>query len=435
MLDDLNSEYEALLQFMYMVPIGLVQFSQTGEIAMINPAAVKLMMMLDSSGQCINLYTALEMVSPELRNLVASYSKSDGIICDAVRSQVCAGVPGKRDPQVLEVTIMKLDANRLVAVLSDVSHSVKREQHLRQADAWFNAIVTGATDYALLPLGKDGTVSYWNAGIGRLTGFAASDIVGKSYSALYPSNSISAERAVDYLQESDESGWSLHESWCVKSDGAQFWSSNIIVPLDPLSDVPGQTAPELGVQRGYALIIRDISERRATTAELLRVTMSDHLTGIFNRRAFFDAAELELSRWRRFPRPLSLLAIDVDLFKQVNDTHGHSAGDTVLRQIAETMSRTARATDIVARVGGEEFAVLLPSTVVDAALEIAERLRLSVASHHVEVDGKRISITISIGVSTMASGISGIDELLKRADIALYEAKRRGRNQIVLDTT
>ncbi|MDB5795697.1 MAG: diguanylate cyclase with sensor, partial [Noviherbaspirillum sp.] len=127
---------------------------------------------------------------------------------------------------------------------------------------------------------------------------------------------------------------------------------------------------------------------------------------------------------------LSLLAIDADHFKQINDTLGHAAGDTVLQHLAETITRSAREIDVVARVGGEEFAVLLPSTALAAALAVAERIRKNVESAAIHIDGREVRYTVSIGVSTMCEGVSGMDDMMKMADKALYDAKRNGRNRI-----
>jgi diguanylate cyclase (GGDEF)-like protein/PAS domain S-box-containing protein len=430
MSDDLAGDHEALLQFLYMAPVGLVQTSMDGEIVMINPKSAQLLMPLQQQGILSNLFEATEMVAPELRNMVASFGAPSGMICNDVRFQVTAGIRGKVDPQILAITLLKLDAQRLMAVISDVSLSVKREQQLNRSEAWFNAILAGVTDYALIPLDRNGIIDNWNSSIGRLTGLTADEVVGKPYSALFPETAASKDRMLDYLREADESGWSLHEGWCLKADGSKFWGCNMIAPLDPMSSAALHTAVGMPEWQGYALIIRDITDRRATGADLLRASMSDHLTGILNRRGFFDEAELELKRWHRNPRPLSLLAIDADHFKQINDTLGHAAGDTVLQHLAETITRSAREIDIVARVGGEEFAVLLPSTALAAALAVAERIRKNVESTAIDIDGREVRYTVSIGVSTMCEGVSGMDDMMKMADKALYDAKRNGRNRI-----
>jgi diguanylate cyclase (GGDEF)-like protein len=158
--------------------------------------------------------------------------------------------------------------------------------------------------------------------------------------------------------------------------------------------------------------------------------MSDHLTGVANRRAFFEAAEVELKRWRRAPRPLALITLDADHFKQINDTYGHPAGDAVLRDLAGALNEAVREMDIVARIGGEEFAILLPSADLSTAESIAERIRREVADRMVEWEGCKIHYTVSIGVSMMHDGMTGMDSMLRHADAAMYAAKRNGRNRV-----
>ena len=149
-----------------------------------------------------------------------------------------------------------------------------------------------------------------------------------------------------------------------------------------------------------------------------------------NRRAFFEAAQLELQRWGRAPRELSLIMFDADHFKQINDSRGHPAGDAVLRALAASMTAIFRQADLVARVGGEEFVVMLPSTGTAGALAVATRLLQTVEAQTVTVDGSDIRYTISAGVATMDAEVSGLDALIKRADVAMYEAKRKGRNRV-----
>jgi len=155
----------------------------------------------------------------------------------------------------------------------------------------------------------------------------------------------------------------------------------------------------------------------------------DHLTGAPSRRAFFALAERERTRSSRHGTPLSLLLFDVDHFKRINDTHGHAAGDRVLVEIVDRVTLGLRGADACGRLGGEEFAVLLPDTPAGGALPIAERLRLTL--QQAPRDGTGIGYTVSIGVATLLPGET-IAAMLSRADAALYEAKAAGRNQVMV---
>lgn len=283
--------------------------------------------------------------------------------------------------------------------------------------------MAGITDYALVTLDAAGRVSGWNPGIGRITGFAADAVVGTSYAVFYPDEALPGQRMLERLQEADRSGWSLDEGWRCRADGSRFWGSCLIAPLQA-----GEHAPP--AERAYSLIVRDISDRREAHEKLHQVINCDHLTGLVNRRAFFEAAELEVQRWQRQPRSLAVVMIDADHFKSVNDRHGHAAGDALLRHLAAGLSATFRIMDVVARIGGEEFAVLLPETTLEGACAVAARLCERIDEHAVEVDGSAIRYTVSAGVAVMDDTVTGVGDLLKRADAAMYAAKAKGRNRV-----
>jgi diguanylate cyclase (GGDEF)-like protein len=180
----------------------------------------------------------------------------------------------------------------------------------------------------------------------------------------------------------------------------------------------------------YCLIVRDITDKREASEARRKESSCDFLTGIANRRTFFEAGELELARRRRSPREISLILFDIDHFKQVNDTYGHPAGDDVLRHLAGLLISTFRQVDIVARVGGEEFAVLLPSTNLQNAARVADRLRRAAESNRVQTGNASIAYTLSGGIAAMDDSLVSLDALISRADRALYAAKAAGRNRI-----
>lgn len=429
---DIASEHEALLQFVYLAPAGLVQTTAEGEIVMINPMSAQLLMPFSRDGNLANLFDALADIAPDLASLASAFVPSHGMVCEAMRLQVTAGVRGKSDPQVLSLSLLKLDESRLMAVLTDISRQVKRERLLRQNEALLDAVLTGITDYALVSLDASGRIDDWNPGIGRVTGFEREAVIGQPYSLFYPPGAMTPDRVLDRLDEADADGWSLDDGWRVRADGSRFWGSAMIAPL-PVRDDPAAPIAQAGwapEKPRYCMIVRDITDKR-TSAELHRQAVScDHLTGIANRRAFFEAAELELERRRRSPRALSLILFDADHFKSINDRHGHPAGDAVLRHFARLLTETFRQVDVVARIGGEEFAVLLPSTNLHGAMIVAERMRQAVAANAVEVGRVAIPYTVSGGVATMSDAVTGLDDLMKRADEALYRAKAAGRNRI-----
>lgn len=180
------------------------------------------------------------------------------------------------------------------------------------------------------------------------------------------------------------------------------------------------------------LLQRENELRRRLEAEALQQARTDELTGLPNRRHFIEQAERELARAQRYETPLALMMLDLDHFKAVNDSLGHAAGDGALRAVAVCCSETLRANDIIGRIGGEEFAVLLPQTSEVGARMLAERLRAAVAACPVYVrNGEELFVSTTIGVTVAVPGQSlTLDALLAQADDALYAGKARGRNQV-----
>ena len=185
-------------------------------------------------------------------------------------------------------------------------------------------------------------------------------------------------------------------------------------------------------------LVRTAAQLREVSAELDRLARTDALTGIANRRAFFDVLGIEFRRSRRYARELSVLMLDLDHFKGVNDRWGHPFGDHVLRQTADVIAANVRESDLLGRYGGEEFALALPETGEQSALAVAEKLRAAIEAHEFRTPTTppagepAVRLTISIGVASLPIEDEQDEvELIGRADQALYEAKRTGRNRVV----
>ena len=173
-------------------------------------------------------------------------------------------------------------------------------------------------------------------------------------------------------------------------------------------------------------------ELRLAYARVREQAHTDELTSLANRRAFLGVGAAAIDQAKRYARPLSLLMLDIDHFKKINDTYGHAAGDAALRATAAALRKAARAADTPGRLGGEEFAVLLPETNAAEALVVAERIRHDVKAIEVTHEGATVRFTTSIGIAECTAGIEGIDALLHEADEALYEAKEGGRDRVVV---
>ena len=175
------------------------------------------------------------------------------------------------------------------------------------------------------------------------------------------------------------------------------------------------------------------ADLREANHVLERLASSDSLTELDNRRCFFEKAGAEVERARRYGHRLSLQMLDIDHFKTINDRYGHVAGDRVLIALAEILRANLRHSDVAARIGGEEFAILLPETSLDDALAHAERIRQSATRLSVMNGTVSLSLTVSIGVAELGAGDSSIESVLMRADSCLYRAKQEGRNRVCVD--
>jgi len=174
---------------------------------------------------------------------------------------------------------------------------------------------------------------------------------------------------------------------------------------------------------------KNIELERLNT-EVQRLAMTDSLTGLYNRRGFFEFSVREVAHVKRFKHTLSVIMLDIDHFKEVNDTYGHETGDQVLEKIAALFNAQLRKIDILGRYGGEEFSLLLPETELAGARETAERLRRVMADTPIETGQGLLNITISLGVAVFTDNRTTLEDLLKHADQAMYMAKKTGRNRV-----
>jgi diguanylate cyclase (GGDEF)-like protein len=212
---------------------------------------------------------------------------------------------------------------------------------------------------------------------------------------------------------------------------AEDWLDN-----DGITDEPLKIALDLtidGDRMGYEGIVRDVTPFKKMEAELRRLATTDSLTGINNRRHFMELAHKEMSRSRRHGYAFSLIMLDIDHFKKINDTHGHASGDQVLRECCGVCLSQLRESDIMGRLGGEEFAIALPECGGSAAEAVANRIRSAMASHTVTTESGAIQFTASMGVTEFQPD-DNLEAALERADNALYLAKKNGRDQVMAHT-
>jgi diguanylate cyclase (GGDEF)-like protein len=219
-------------------------------------------------------------------------------------------------------------------------------------------------------------------------------------------------------------------------DGTSYWVTDLnstngtFVNDDAVGERRLEDGDQVRVGRSILKFMTGANIEVHYHEEIYRLMTIDGLTQVYNRRYFDEALEREYNRARRYERALSLIALDIDHFKRVNDTHGHLAGDNLLRQIASAIRPRLRREDILARTGGEEFGILLPEIVLSSARTIADKVRRIVENTPLKVDQHHVPVTISLGCAQLRDEDQSPADLYTRADERLYQAKQGGRNQV-----
>jgi len=219
-----------------------------------------------------------------------------------------------------------------------------------------------------------------------------------------------------------------------QNKGMNQWVQGFLTNINTIVEEKNKLVEELLESRKllehYSTNLEDMVEQRTEILKWLAIT--DPLTGLYNRRYFMEQLEQEFKRSRRYERDLSLLMLDIDYFKRVNDTYGHQVGDLVLRKISSIIEGQLRDADLAFRFGGEEFMVILPETSTRDASNVAERMRTEIMHSYYHHEDAEFNVTVSIGIISMQGNmIETVDSFLKKVDDNLYIAKNRGRNKIV----
>lgn len=300
--------------------------------------------------------------------------------------------------------------SHFVSVQQDVTERERRDQQM----LLLSTAMEESADTVLIT-DAEGHITYVNKAFERQTGYSREEVLGHNPRLLKSGQHDAA--FYQSLWETILGGEIFRATFNEQAkDGSLFYQEQTITPV----------RGEDGAISHFVSTGKDITDRVRMERELKRLASTDRLTGLYNRPRFEQLLDEELERVRRYNRDLSLIMLDVDSFKAVNDGHGHDTGDRILQGLAEVVREHLRTPDVFARWGGEEFMILAPETGSRGAVDLAERLRAAVADHPFPEIG---TVTVSLGVTTLSPN-DAIKQLTKRADQALYRAKEHGRNRV-----
>lgn len=311
---------------------------------------------------------------------------------------------------------------RMSGTHTDVHQLKTTEDALRESEKRFRGIFENA-GIGIAEVLPDGTFLRVNDTYCRMTGYSQDELlnVKKTFQAItFPDDIEPDLRLLDELINGFGNSYDVEKRY-IRKDGTIAWVHRSV---SLLKNEDGQPISLISA-------VQDITNLKKLQEELEFQARIDYLTGIPNRRYFMELAEHEIARIQRYPSTLAVIMLDVDFFKDVNDKHGHKAGDTVLQKLAHLMKSELREVDVLGRMGGEEFAILLPETDTQRAIEVADRLKKTVADRDISLDSDSIlHVTISIGLAVLTKQQDSIEILLNKADKGLYQAKNKGRNRI-----
>lgn len=408
---------EALFELFLLSPIGFVEVDEDGKVEVANPAARQLLAGFTRDWSISDLFAALSDAAPDLSSRARTFGSTRGVVVENM--DLLAPGAGRG----LTLSLIKVLENRFVAIVSDASALATTRGFVTRLEQQMQAIEGAVRDYATFTVDALGRIDSWSASAARVHQWSANDAIGQPLTICAPDTPGAESHVQQTLSLAARNGWCEEEGYRVRRDASTFWASSIVTALK------GQD----GAATGYVVITHDLSERKKLEQSLTeeQASSTDYLTGVSTRRGFFDVASAEIARARRYGHPLSMLLVDPDNLRQLNDTYGTDFGDECLRALAWVCRQESRTTDVVGRVGGEEFAVLLPSTELSGGLVLAERIRERMARHVFPGDTRDVTCTVCVGVVELSDDAPSVDGMLTLGDTAVQRAKQAGRNLVV----
>ncbi len=327
---------------------------------------------------------------------------------------------------MISTSTVRDDAGRrlwAVGMITDIDAQKRVEEELRESEERLRFITENTHD-VVWQLDRNFRFTYINGADERMRGYGRDEVIGSDFRELLTASGKSvfdlAVLPVPAAANMPASAINFEVELGCK-DGSRVWAE---INCTPIHDQHAQII-------GYIGVTRDSTERRQHRERLREQTIRDPLTGLFNRRYLDESLPRELARARRENTPLSVVMLDIDHFKRLNDGYGHLAGDAVIRRLGALISKGARGGDLPCRYGGEEFLLVLPNMGIEAAVARAEQWRESFQQLSMQIGGESVSATFSAGVAAYPLHGEAVEPLIQAADKALYAAKNAGRNCVI----
>lgn len=407
-------------------PIGMALVSLEGRFTRVNAALCRIVgyaehELMQLTFQQITVAEDLDLDLGNLQRLVDGaansykiekrYIRKDGTV---IWVQLTASVLRDANGQLLQFVAQIEDIQERKEIAMQLERTGQR---LRESEERFRLMVDAAVDYAIILLDEHGQVASWNLGAERMYGYAADDIMGKSLHCVYTAEDQNAGIPDQDLRHASASGRTDFEGWRVCRNGRRIWVNMV---LTVLKDANQKLV-------GYTKMSRDLTDRKSREVHTQHIAHHDYLTGLPNRVLLNDRLEQAIRRASREVGFFGVMMLDLDHFKRVNDSLGHHIGDELLKVVSARLVECVRESDTVARMGGDEFVVLLPSMAnASGVTRVAQAIVRSI-SQTISIGAHELSVTPSVGVAMYPQDGTNANALLKNADTAMYQAKAAGR--------
>jgi len=415
--ESLISSHRQIQRILGSLQDAYVQNDLGGNITMVNPAAAT-MFRYPSMEAMLGIPTANLYSQPQDREDMLAELNRTG----AVRDWSCQAI--RQDGTVFWVSanirFIRRENDVIIGTegeIRDIAERKQLEAALQASEAKYRLFVETAIE-GVASLDHDRRLTFVNPQFASMLGYTIEEMLGHPYEMFMPEDQQADAEAQEQIRTQGQDA--VYERCFLRKDGARHWT---LVSAKAILDAHGQFIGSFGM-------FTDINERKRLENRLKQQATTDGLTGAINRRYFFELADREICRAIRLNHSLALALIDIDYFKHINDTYGHAVGDEALLAVTHIFQKNIREIDVFARFGGDEFVLLLPETSLGEARLILERLCKALTAQPMDLSGKTVPITLSVGVASLANATDSFEALLERADQALYQAKETGRNRV-----